>query len=106
MHAWQVHSSKKDVAAFVGFVLFNIRLELFLCTQAGTNGTKGWSIAFFFAASRFAIIEKNAIQNFFSSNSSTVITVELMLASSTCNAASVEIRGQNFERKLRVSNAK
>jgi hypothetical protein len=55
-------------------------------------------IAFAFAASRRVIIEKIAIQNFFSSNSSTVLTIEMMLASSMCNAASVEMRGHNFEK--------
>jgi hypothetical protein len=63
---------------------------------------KGWSIAFAFAASRFAIIEKSAIQNFFSSNSSTVLTIEMMLASSMCNAVSVEMPGHNFEKPLGI----
>jgi hypothetical protein len=60
-----------------------------------------WNLAF--AASRFAIIEKSAIQKFFSSNSSTVLTVEMMLALSMRNAASPEIPGQNIEGKLRAN---
>jgi hypothetical protein len=54
--------------------------------------TEGWEVALAFAASRQAIIEKSTIQNFFSSNSSTVLTIEMMLASSMRNAASVEMR--------------
>jgi hypothetical protein len=86
------------------FFRADIRLKLCRLPQEGTNGTKGWSIAFAFAASRFAVIEKSAIQNFFSSNSSTVPTVEMMLTSSMCNTPSVEIRGQNFERNSRDTN--
>jgi hypothetical protein len=85
-----------------GFALLDIPSELCHTPQQATIGAKGRSIAFAFAASRSAIIEKSAIQNFFSSNSNTVLTVEMMLASSMCNAASVEIRGQNFEKNLRA----
>jgi hypothetical protein len=85
-----------------GFALLDIPSELCHTPQQATIGAKGLSIAFAFAASRSAIIEKSAIQNFFSSNSNTVLTVEMMLASSMCNAASVEIRGQNFEKNLRA----
>jgi hypothetical protein len=54
--------------------------------------TEGWEVALAFAASRQAIIEKSTIQNFLSSDSSTVLTIEMMLASSMHNAASVEMR--------------
>jgi hypothetical protein len=39
------------------------------------NGTNDSVIALAFAASRFAIIEKSAIQNFFSSNSIEVLMI-------------------------------
>jgi hypothetical protein len=42
------------------FFRADIRLKLCRLPQEGTNGTKGWSIAFAFAASRFAVIEKSA----------------------------------------------
>jgi hypothetical protein len=46
-----------------------------------------------------AIIEKAAIQSFFSSNSNTVLTIKMVLASSMCNAALVEFVSE-FRRKL------
>jgi hypothetical protein len=71
---------------------------LYHSAQEATNGTKGWEVALVFAASRRAIIENSGIQNFFSSNSSAVLTIEMMLAFSMCNAASLEMRGHNFEK--------
>jgi hypothetical protein len=84
---WQVHSAKKDVAASGDSPFFALGSELCHSPQEATNGTRGWEVALTIAASRRAIIEESAIQNFFSSNSRTVLTIELMLAS-TCNAAS------------------
>jgi hypothetical protein len=94
VQAWQVHSSKKDVAASRDSPFFAIGSKFCHSPQEATNRTKGWEVALAFAASRRAIIEKSAIQNFFSSNSRTVLTIEMMLASSMCNAASVEMRDQ------------
>jgi hypothetical protein len=49
-------------------------------------------IAFAFAASRRVIIEKIAIQNFFSSNSSTVLTIERMFEKPHIGARRLSIR--------------
>jgi hypothetical protein len=58
-----------------GFVLFKIRLEVYRPPYEEMNGTNDSVIALAFVASRFAIIEKSVIQNFFSSNSSGVLIV-------------------------------
>jgi hypothetical protein len=58
-----------------GFALFDIRLKLYRSPREETNGTKDSVIALAVAVSRCAIIEKSAIQNFFSSNSSGVLIV-------------------------------